>query len=202
MTFEPALAKGKKEYSGEVFSGLDLKGKAVTSKQFRDCIFKNCDFTGAVFRFCEFRDCCFESCNLSLVKLNGTLFAGTSFKDSKLVGINWTEAYWPAIKLSCPLQFDNCLLNDSTFLGLSLDGVRISSCKARDADFRDADLSKADLTRTDFTGALFGGTNLTGADLTRATGYAIRISDNRLKDAKFSLPEALALLYCLDIKIV
>ncbi|MDO8803897.1 MAG: pentapeptide repeat-containing protein [Elusimicrobiota bacterium] len=194
--------KVKKECSGEVFSGLDFKGKAVTSRQFRDCTFRNCDFTGAAFRFCKFQDCNFESCNLSLVKLGGSLFSGTAFKDSKLVGINWTEASWPGIKLSCPLRFESCLLNDSTFLGLSLGGTRISRCQANGADFREADLSKADLTHTDFSGALFGKTDLTGANLDQARNYAIRISDNRVKDARFSMPEAMALLYCLDIKIV
>ena len=192
----------KKECAGKVFTGRDFKEKTVTSRLFSACIFRNCDFTGATFRFCKFQECSFESCNLSLVKLNGSLFSGTSFKDSKLVGINWTEASWPRIKLSCLLQFDNCLLNDSSFLGLSLAGTRITRCLAKEADFRETDLSKADLTHTDFSGALFGSTDLTGANLDQARNYAIRISDNKVKDAKFSMPEAMALLYCLDIKII
>jgi len=192
----------EKECAGKVFTGRDFKKRTITSRRFSACIFRNCDFTGAAFRFCKFRDCSFESCNLSLVKLGGSLFSGTSFKDSKLVGINWTEAAWPRIKLSCPLQFDGCLLNDSTFLGLSLSGTRITRCQAKEADFREADLSKADLTHTDFSGALFGSTDLTGANLDQARNYAIRISDNKVKDAKFSMPEAMALLYCLDIKII
>jgi len=196
------MKSGKQEHSGEVFAGLTLKNKAITSKRFLDCVFRNCDFTGATVRFCEFRDCNFESCNLSLVKLPASSFSGTAFKDSKLVGINWTEAAWPKIKLSCPVQFLNCLLNDSVFLGLRLDGTRISRCLARGADFRDACLAKADLTHTDFSGALFGNTDLTGADLDQARNYAIRVAENKVKGARFSLPEAMALLYCLDIKIV
>ena len=202
MSSDPVPGNKKKEYSGDVFCGLDLKKKTVTAGHFHNCVFRNCDLTGAVLRSCKFQDCRFESCNLSLVKLTGSLFSGTSFKDSKLVGINWTEAAWPGIKLSCPVQFLNCLLNDSTFLGLSLGGIRISRCLARETDFRETDLSKADLTHTDFSGALFGNTDLTGADLDQARNYAIRISENRVKGAKFSMPEAMALLYCLDIKIV
>ncbi|OGR68528.1 MAG: hypothetical protein A2081_05925 [Elusimicrobia bacterium GWC2_61_19] len=192
----------EKERSGETFTGLDRKGKAVTSVHFRDCVFRNCDLTGATFRFCEFKDCSFESCNLSLVKLPASSFSGTIFKDSKLIGINWTEAAWPKIQLAIPVQFDNCLLNDSVFLGLHLAGTRITRCLAKGADFRDADLSKADLTRTDFSGALFGQTDLTGANLDQARNYAIRVADNRVKGASFSMPEAMALLYCLDIKIL
>ncbi len=192
----------KKEYCDRVFDGLALKDKAVTSKTFSACVFRNCDLTGAAFRFCKFSGCRFESCNLSLVKVRGSLFSGTSFRDSKLVGINWTEASWPKIALGLPPQFDNCLLNDSTFFGLPLAGARITRCLAKDADFRETDLSKADLTHTDFSGALFGKTNLKAADLDQARNYAIRISDNQVKDARFSMPEAMALLYCLDVKIV
>lgn len=195
-------AGGEKEHSDRLFEGLELKGKDVTSKVFYACVFRNCDLTGVSFKFCKFSDCRFESCNLSLVKVRGSLFAGTFFRNSKLVGVNWTEASWPKIKLSCPLQFDGCLLTDSTFLGLSLAGALITRCRAKEADFREADLSKADLSHTDFSGALFGRTNLAGANLDQARNYAIRPADNIIKGASFSMPEAMALLYCMDIKIV
>lgn len=192
----------QKEYYDKVFEGLSLKGKAVTSKQFYNCVFKGCDLTGAALKDCKFSDCRFESCNLSLVKVAGTVFSNAEFIDSKLVGVNWTEAAWPRIKLSGPLSFVNCLLTDSNFLGLSLRNARVAKCQARGADFREADLSGADLTHTDFTECLFGKTNLTGANLDQARNYAIRVSDNQVKNAKFSMPEAMALLYCLDIKII
>lgn len=192
----------KKEYAGLAFTGLLLKGKAVTSGLFSDCVFRNCDLTGVSFRFCKFSHCCFESCNLSLIKVPASLFSGVSFKNSKLVGVNWTEASWPKIKLAVPVSFTGCLLNDSNFLGLSLAGTALTGCTAKDADFRETDLSGADLTRTDFSGSLFNNTDLSGADLTGARNYTIRISGNRVKDARFSMPEAMDLLYCLDIKIV
>ncbi|HAF96645.1 MAG: hypothetical protein A2X34_01770 [Elusimicrobia bacterium GWC2_51_8] len=192
----------EKEYDNVVFEGLSLKGKTISSKQFYNCVFKGCDFTGTAFMSCKFSDCKFESCNLSLVKVTGSSFASADFKDSKLAGVNWTAASWPRVKLPGLLQFVNCVISDSNFLGLSLRGARVTKCFARGADFREADLSCADLTHTDFTDSLFGKTNLTGADLTRARNYAIRVSDNRVKDAKFSMPEAMSLLYCLDIKII
>jgi uncharacterized protein YjbI with pentapeptide repeats len=195
------MKTARTEYTDERFEGLFLREKTFDGKTFQDCVFRNCDLTKAVLRFCKFTDCRFESCNLSLAKLQASVFSGVSFKDSKLVGVNWTEAHWPRIRLACPVEFTNCLLNDSVFLGLALKGTKISRCQAKGADFREADLAKADLTHTDFTGAVFGGTNLEGADLDHAGNYAIRPADNRLKGAKFSLPEAMALLYCLDIKI-
>ncbi len=190
------------EYEDSAFEALSLKGKSVSSKHFYNCVFKGCDLTGAGLISCKFFDCRFESCNLSLVKVTGSVFSGTEFKDSKLVGVNWTAASWPRIKLSSPLRFSNCVLNDSNFLGLSLKDSRFSGCLAKGADFRETDLSCSDLTGTDFTDCLFGKTNLAGADLTRASNYAIKVSENQIKNAKFSMPEAMALLYCLDIRIV
>jgi uncharacterized protein YjbI with pentapeptide repeats len=192
----------QEEYIDRAFDGLILKEKVFTAKRFYNCVFRNCDFTGAVFSCCKFSECRFESCNLSLVKVTGSDFGGGLFKDSKLVGVNWTGASWPRIKLTEPPRFAHCVLNDANFMGLPLSGIRMTDCLAKDADFREADLSDSDLSGTDFTASLFGGTDLTNADLTRAKNYAIRLADNKVKNAKFSMPEAMALLYCMNIKIV
>ncbi|MDD2806873.1 MAG: pentapeptide repeat-containing protein [Elusimicrobiales bacterium] len=192
----------EKEHSERVFDKLQLKGARIESRVFYACSFRNCDFTGASFRFCKFRDCSFESCNLSLVKVGASVFDGSSFRNSKLAGVNWTEAEWPKITLSGPPGFFSCVLTDCSFLGLPLAGASIKDCLAKEADFREAVLSKADLAGTDFTGALFGGTDLGGANLAGARNYAINAKENKVKGARFSLPEAMSLLYCLDIKII
>jgi len=189
------------EFSDEEFSGLKYAG-AAPGLRFDGCLFRNCDLTGAEFPDCRFSDCAFESCNLSLVRLPRAALANLSFKSSKLTGVNWTEAAWPRIKLPGALKFEDCVLSDACFLGLHLREAVFAGCLAKGVDFREADLEKADLTRTDFSGALFGGTNLAGADLTGARNYAIRASENKLKGAKFALPEAMALLYCMDIRVV
>ncbi len=53
----------------------------------------------------------------------------------------------------------------------------------------------------DFAGARFSTTNLSKADFRGATNYSIRPDNNKLKKAKFSLPEATLLLYGLDIEL-
>ena len=193
---------GEKDFADRTFSGLDLKGAELESRNFYACVFRNCDLTGASLRFCKFRECRFESCNLSLARPRGAVFDGTVFKDTKLTGVNWADAAWPKLRLAGPPAFLNCVLSDCGFLGLPLAGAEIKNCLARDADFREANLSGADLAGTDLAGALFGGTDLTGASLAGARNYAINVKENKVKDAEFSLPEAMSLLYCLDIKIV
>lgn len=193
---------GETEYADEVFTGLQLCKKTLEARRFYGCLFKNCDLTGAVLRSCRFSECRFESCNLSLARVPGSSFSATSFLSSKLSGVNWAEAATPGVKLPGALNFEDCVLTGCGFLGVYLKGARLRKCLAREADFREADLSGADLAHTDFAGSLFGKTDLTGANLDQARNYAIRLTDNRVKDARFSLPEAMALLYCLDIKIV
>jgi uncharacterized protein YjbI with pentapeptide repeats len=66
-------------------------------------------------------------------------------------------------------------------------------------NFAETDLTEADCTRTDFSEGRFLHTNLTEADFTGAAHYAIDATTNTLSKTKFSLPEAMSLLYSLDI---
>jgi len=85
---------------------------------------------------------------------------------------------------------------------LKLRRIQIQDCVAVDVDFREADLSQADFSGTDLSDSLFLVTDLTQADLSRARNYRIDPSQNVVKKAKFSLPEAMSLLYGLDIVLV
>lgn len=126
-------------------------------------------------------------------------FSATRFEDSKVIGVNWTRADWSATRLRDPIGFFKCAISHSTFIGLSLREIQIRDCVAVDVDFREADLSQADFAGTDLSESLFSNTNLTEADLSRARNYHIDPEQNALKQAKFSLPEAMSLLYSLDI---
>jgi uncharacterized protein YjbI with pentapeptide repeats len=60
-------------------------------------------------------------------------------------------------------------------------------------------LKEANLRGTDFEKSIFRQTNLEKADLVKAKNYMIPPDVNTLKKTKFSLPEAMALLYSMDI---
>ncbi len=189
-------------YVEQVFEDVDLTHKEFVSKKFNECTFDKCDLSYAVFRNCRFLNCTFQTCNLSLVDVTGSSFAGVVFSESNVIGVNWTKASWPKGKPLYPIEFLKCNLNHSTFIGLNLHGIRIEECLAKEVDFRDADLTKADLSYTDFIGSLFLNTNLRKADLTGSKNYAINITLNKVEKAKFSFPEAMSLLYNLDIELV
>jgi fluoroquinolone resistance protein len=154
------------------------------------------------FRECKFYSCTFKNCDIRLVRVPGCSFSDTRFEGSNVIGVNWTEVSWPRKGFLCPISFSKCAISHSTFIGLSLKEIVITECIARDVDFREADLTQADLTRTDFADSLFMHTDLTEANLTHAKNYKINASLNVLKKTQFSLPEAMSLLYGLDIVLV
>jgi len=195
----PIQSKGT--YAEEAFEQVRLEQNDVVSAEFRECSFVRCCFSESALRACVFDECVFVECDLSLVKLPHSVFSSTRFEDSKIIGVNWTEARWPTSRLLVPVRFEKCIINHSTFLGLDLKGVRFTECTAKDVDFREANLSKSDFSGTDLTGAQFGSTNLTGANLQSARNYRIVPAENTLKGARFSLPEAMSLLSGLDIEI-
>jgi fluoroquinolone resistance protein len=192
----------KTEYFSQTYRGLDLAQATLSANVFDECEFRECNFSEAVLEQCKFVDCAFNDCNLSLVKVTGSRFLGIRFTGCKLVGVDWTRATWPTVAVRPQLEFDECILNDSSFFGLDLQEMVVKSCKAHEVDFREGDFSGANFQRTDLRHCLFGRTNLAGADLTEATSYDIDIGNNNVQKAKFSRLEATRLLEGLGIEIV
>jgi fluoroquinolone resistance protein len=189
------------EFNSQEFKGLTLPNDSLEHKTFTSCVFVKCSFRETSFLQCEFQDCTFRNCDLSLVTLKDCTFKGALFQDSQLIGINWMDTNLAKTKyiLVKPVDFVKCVLNHSTFMGLSLKNVALTRCIAKDVSFEEADLSHANCTATDFTDSRFLHTNLTEADFTGAVNYSIAPALNTLKKTKFSLPEAMSLLHGLDI---
>jgi fluoroquinolone resistance protein len=190
------------EYTDRTFKEVRPDGGQLVSSEFYDCTFVRCSFAGCTFHACRFVNCTFRQCDLSLIQVPESAFSGTRFEDSKVTGVDWTQADWTAVGLGDPIGFFKCAISHSTFIGLSLKKLQIKECIAADVDFREADLTKADFAGTDLSESLFSRTNLTEADLSSARNYHIPPEQNTLKQAKFSLPEAMALLYGMDIVLI
>ena len=197
-----SLINEESEYYSQVFASLDLSDQELVSKEFEDCTFKECNFSSAILRSCKFIDCHFAKCNLSNAKLAYSRFNEVVFDECKMIGVDWTRAYWPNLTLSAPIKFTQCILNDSSFFGLGLDEMVIEGCKAHDVDFREGKFKGADFSYTDFSNSLFNNTNLSAADFTEASNYSIDIHSNAIRGAKFSRSEAVSLLDSLGIELV
>lgn len=187
-------------YEGQRIAGLVLAGSTARDAQFENCVFERCTFTEATWHRCRFVDCRFVSCDLSLLKVPNSRIQGTRFERCKLAGIDWTVAGDSRLsKLTMTLAFHESVLSYASFAGLYLPDLVLTHCTAHETDFAEARLSGADLRDTDFAGAVFLHTNLEDADLRGASNYAIDPRANKLRGAKFALPEAVSLLRGFEI---
>jgi fluoroquinolone resistance protein len=187
------------EFNDQTFSNVECQRQEIRDKEFFHCTFVQGSFQETAFTRCRFSDCTFQGCDLSLIKVTDCGFTNTRFQDSQLIGVNWTEAAWSRTGFLNPIGFVRCAISYGTFMGLALKKLTLRGCVARDVDFSEANLTQADCTGTDFVDSRFWHTNLSKADFTGAINYAIDPTLNVVKKAKFSLPEAMSLLYSLDI---
>lgn len=177
------------------FSNIKLEAKTkIIEAEFTGCEFTSCKFSEVSFFDCHFEDCIFDNCNMGSISVKHTSFQNVMFKDTKLTGIQWAEASNPL-----DVNFNRCLMNYSSFIGVNLRNTHLLDCELKDTDFAEANLSKSNCRLSDFSGARFVNTNLVQADFTDARNYSIHPDGNILGKTKFSLPEALSLLAVYDI---
>jgi fluoroquinolone resistance protein len=188
-------------YTDQEFNNVHLDGFQIISSEFVDCTFNQCSFVETELIKCRFVNCAIRGCDLSLIKIPESMLSSICLEDSKIIGVNWTQADWTAAILGKPLHFSKSTLNHSTFIGLNLVGMQILNCNVVDVDFREADLTGADFSGSDLTESLFLHTKLREANLAQARNYSINPGLNDLQAARFSMPEAISLLYNMDIEL-
>ncbi len=150
-----------------------------------------------MFADCTFTNCVFEDCDLSLLKPKETGFIDCVMSNCKAIWILRYEAH----KTFFSIDFQQCKISFSSFFGRNLKQTKFVRCEAEDVDFAECNLSWADFEWANLTSAKFMNTDLTNANFIGATNYIIDIQNNKIKKAKFSMPEAMGLLYSLDITV-
>lgn len=184
-------------HNNKKFENINYEGRILSNRVFSQCIFIKCSLKECFFDDSVFEDCTFEHCDISLLKFKFTAFKNITLRNTKAVGIMWTEAESPF-----SITASNSRLSYSSFYGKKLKKIRLTNCVADEVDFTECDLTQGVFTGTDFRGATFSNTILTKADFVGALNYAIDTKTNKLTGAKFSLPEALSFLYGLGIELV
>ncbi|MBN9297610.1 MAG: pentapeptide repeat-containing protein [Filimonas sp.] len=181
-------------YNDKRFEDEVHDGKTITGVEFYKCHFYKCSFKETKFSECSFEQCVFEECDLSLMKINKTTFSSVQVKSSKAIGVIWSD-----VINAFAIDFTQSNINYGNFVGKQLKKVKFINCSIAEADFSDCNLSQAVFTGSDLTNARFIQSDLTQANFIDATNYTIDVNINKIKKAKFKLPEALSLLYSLDI---
>ncbi len=190
------MSLGESDYYGQEFSRLSSEKETVKSRRFEECEFNGCIFVDCKFERCSFINCRFNGCVLSAIVPLDSRFIGVTFAKSKAIGIDWAKAQ----KLQ-GLVFDSCQIDYSNFRLLRIPKIKMTNCVAKEVEFIETDLSGGDFRNTDFEGSRFIKANLSEADFRGARNYFIDVKNTTLRNSRFSLPEALALLNSLDIII-
>jgi uncharacterized protein YjbI with pentapeptide repeats len=97
--------------------------------------------------------------------------------------------------------FENCSLNHSSFYGLKLKKTIFKNTQLQETDFTQSDLTGAVFENCDLARAVFEQTILEKADFRTAFHYTIDPERNRVRKARFSLPQVVGLLTKYDIQI-
>lgn len=183
-------------FEDRVFENQDYTKVPPAGGVYEGCSFIQCNFSGAQLGELQFIDCSFTGCNLGMANLSKTVIRDVKFTDCKLLGLHF---YTCGALFSA--TFSGCTLHLSAFTEMNLKKMQFSDSILHEVDFSGADLTQAIFDRCDLAGAIFDATKLEKADFRTAQHYVINPERNRIKKARFSLPEVTGLLYGYDIVI-
>ena len=175
----------------EDVNGIELCGSSFTACKFIACDLSELAFDGIL------DSCAFLDCNLSLTSFAHAMLQGVKFERCKLVGVDFTRCN----ALGLTLQFSECLIRSCNFNLLDLKKTKFIECDIVETDFMGTNLKEASFRQSSFRTVTFHNTVLIKANFTGATGYLINPLNNQIKDAIFSLPDAIALLECMGVKL-
>lgn len=197
-------------YYEEKMSGqpLSTEDKTIKSKSFAKavlthhiftaCSFNGCDFSESLLYNAQFNICTFTNCNFTLAKLDGCRLHDVQFIECKIIG---TE-FFKCDRTFFSLSFKKCLLQYCNFSDLIMKKTSFSGSKLQECHFKNTYLNNANFNDVDLSGTIFHNCDLSMADFSSAIHYNIDPQTNKIKKAKFSLPEVIGLLRGFDITIM
>lgn len=181
----------------KTFNKVDFSQKPLAKGEYEQCSFIDCDFSNADFTERIFIDCTFSNCKLDMVILAHAALRGVKFKDSKMLGWHFQNLN----QFGLAVQFDNCILNHSSFFKTKLKKTTFKNCSLHEVDFSDCDLSGAVFDNCDLANATFDNTIIEKASFITSFNYSIHPESNKIKKAKFSQSGIAGLLNRYDIVI-
>lgn len=193
-----------KEYCGEVFSKLERAGEELSGLLLEDCLFQSCRFTELSLVNCRFSGCRFVDCKVAAPKLRGCQMFSCDFENCALSGVDWSALLDERKREMGFLPFDSlngCSLRHCVFFGLDLKSFNFSRTDLSGSVFDACRLEGASFQECRLGGTSFAQNDLSGADFRGAEEYFFSLESNRVKGARFSLPEAVNLLSALGVVI-
>lgn len=179
-----------KYISDRTFLNINFSKKCLPISEYEDCRFDGCDFSNVALSGHRFLETEFIDCNFSNASLGNCSFQTVKFKNCKMLGLQFDSCD----PFGFAVSFDTCQLDHSSFHRMKLNKSAFRNSHMENVDFSMADLKGSKIFDCDLLHAIFQNTNLEKTDLRKSVNYSIDPEQNRVKSAKFSLPEVIGLL--------
>jgi uncharacterized protein YjbI with pentapeptide repeats len=191
----------QKFYESQTFEELKMEYERIEDYEFYDCTFKNCTFEECTLAHCSFIECRFFNCRIISTKVEFSQIKYIEFEKCNLIGVNWHDLL-PAGNMADPItKLKECILKYNSFMHMNLRKFDFSLNTIQDSAFDECNLMESSFKGCKLEASQFSRCDMRKADFREAAGYQISITTNKMKDAKFSFPEAINLLSELGIKI-
>lgn len=166
-------------------------------KDFENCTFHNCDFRNCTFQTVTFIDCNFFGCNFQETKINYVSLRGVFFTKCNFTSVNFAMTD----QVIYEFHFKDCLLDYAKFYALKLKNMQFINCSLIATDFMGSDLTEVLFDNCNLRRAVFIDTIANKADFSTSFDYSINPEKNKLKKAVFSTDGLRGLLDKYDIVI-
>jgi uncharacterized protein YjbI with pentapeptide repeats len=183
-------------FADVTFADLALEAADLRGKELQRCTFRRCKLPESRWARAKLEDCVFEHCDLTRMAPQELGLRGVTFKDTKLMGVDWTDT-GPHPNVT----FEGCDLRYASFVKMRLRGTKFLRCMAREANFLEVDLTEADFTDTDLSDSTIKGCTLIKANLAHAVGLRLDPQLNKVKGARLSLEAAVLLVQSFGIVV-
>lgn len=192
---------GDKYFEGEIFENITLSEETLRGYEFVDCRFINCSIEKCTLIRCSFSECRFLSCSLTEVNSEHSQVKFLELEKCVLVGINWS-VWKPMGGFGTALsKVTECKLKYNTFTEMALPKFDFSGSSIAGSMFAKVDLTGSSFRGCELSDTEFFQCELCKADFRGASGYKVDVLSCKVKDAKFSYPEVIDLLYYLGIQV-
>ena len=171
----------KSPFEDKIFEKIDYTVNRLTKGSYEKCSFVNCRFSATDVQGINFTDCTFKSCDLSTAKINKSAFKCVKFKDSKLLGVHFENIN----DFFFSVDFENCILNMSSFYKLTMKKTQFKKCSLQEVDFAECNLSGAMFSDCDFTRAKFDRTVLEKQTLVLHLIIPLTLRETKLRKRSF-----------------
>ena len=188
-------------FIGKELSKLRYHAETLKGMVYEDCTFEDCVFDATTFDHCRIHNCIFHNCSFVMPQSRYTDMRFCTFWNCSLISVDFASFVSDEYIRDPVSSLEDCNLKYCSFHGMDFKEMDLSGNRFTRCSFEDCDMEGASFKGCDLNGTSFAFCDLRKADLRNASGYAVDIFNNKLKEAKFSSPEALSLLSGLDIEI-